>query len=292
MRNFFAVDVTDEENVVMHADEYCRRRVNATLEEQMDEHANEMIEEAEKATRSLPHYIGMGAAGLGGVVCFAIFDAMTEDADKISPAAWLFLAGAAVAVLLLLWVARSYGKLVTVRMETDEMNTRMEQADTYAALSRRELGVPEDAVSIDVLSYAYEIKKGKEKVKTIANEHYDSLELLSFTEDGCLMLADGVAVYALPLSQVTAVTRREGRTRVYCWNKEEAHNKGPYKPYRIRYDEDNDVFTVRAVYVLEWGDADRELVIPDYEWERVVQPLTGLAVTATEKAVSVTVEEP
>lgn len=290
MRNLFAMDVTDDENPIIPADDYCRRRVADALEEKMDEHADEMIENVENATHSLPHIIGMGAFGIVGVVCFAVFDAITDEADHIPATAWLWFAAAAVAFLLLLAVSYSYRKLITARLETDEMALQAEQADAYYRLSRHELGVPEDAATIDVLGYAYTIKKGKEKPIKMANEHYNAIELDAFAEDGCLVLGDAAAVYALPLAEVTAVTRREGRIRVHCWNKEEAHNKEPYKPYRIRYDEENDVFTVRAVYVLEWGGADRELVVPDYEWERVLQPLTGLAVTATEKAVSITIE--
>lgn len=289
MRNLFAVDFTDENHPVIPVDAYCRRRVNAALEEKMDEHADQILEDVEKATRSLPHIIGMGACGIAGVVCFAVFDAIADEADHVPAAAWLWFAAAVVAFLLLLAVAYSYRKLITARLETDEMNTQMEQADAYALLSRAELGIPADAVAMDVLGYSYEVKKGKEKLMKIADEHYDAMEMTVFAEDGCLMLADAVTLYALPLSEVTAVTRREGRIRVHSWNKEEEPNKEPYKPYRIRYDDENDVFTVRAVYVLEWGGADRELVVPDYEWERVLQPLTGLSVTATEKAFSVTI---
>lgn len=290
MKNLFAVDFTDEDNPIVPAEAYCRRRINAALEEKMDAHADEMIDEVEKATHSLPHFIGMGAAALCCVVCFTVFDTLTEDADKIPPVAWPFLAAAAAALGVLLWIGRAYSKKVSSRLETDEMTARMEQADAYATLSRHELGVPADAAAMDVLCYSYEIKKGKEKPVRIAGEHYSAMEMAVYVEDGCLMLADAATLYALPLSEVTAVRRIEGRTRIHCWNKEEACNKEPYKAYRIRYDDENDVFTVRAVYALEWGGADRELVVPDYEWERVLQPLTGLAVTATDKAVTITVK--
>ena len=289
MKNLFAVDFTDENNPRMPADAFCRRQVNDVLADTMDAHADHMMDEVEKATHSLPHFIGMGAAALCGVVCFTVFDTMTEDVDKIPSVAWLFLVAAAVALGVLLLVGYSYSKKVSSRLETDEMTTQMEQADAYALLSRHELGVPEDAAAVDVLCYTYEIKKGKEKPLRIANEHYSAMEMAVFVEDGHLMLADATNLYAFALSEVTAVTCWEGKIRVHSWNKEEDCNKEPYKAYRIRYDDDNDIFTVRSVYALEWGGADCELVVPDYEWERVLQPLTGLAVTATEKAFSITI---
>lgn len=293
MRNLFAVDLTDEDNPILPAEAFCRRRVNETLADKMDAHADDMMEEVERATRSWPHYIGMGGAGLCAVVCVSVFDVLSEEAESLSAvplSAWAFLAAAVAAMGVLLLVGRSYSKKVSSRLETDEMTVKAEQAEAYYRLSRVELRVPADAAAVDVLSYGYEVKKGKEKPIRIANEHYAAAEMEVFVEDGCLMLAEAAAVYALPLAQVTAVRRIEGRVRVHCWNKEEPCNKGPYKPYRIRYDDDNDVFTLRAHYVLEWGDAGVELAVPDYEWERVLQPLTGLAVTATEKAVSVSFE--
>lgn len=286
MKNWFAIDFTDEDNPVIPIEAYCRRRVNAVLEEKMDAHADTMMDNVEKATRSWPHYIGMGAAALGCYVFLTVFDVATEDTGTIPPSAWWWLLPAALCLAVLVLLGYSYRKRVNARMETDEMTAQAQQAEAYYRLSRHELGVPEDAAEMDVLCYSYRMKKGKEKPVRIAGEHYSAMELQVYVEDGYLMLADAAVLYALPLSEVTAVTRWEGSARIHCWNKEEEPNKEPYKAYRIRYDDDNDVFTVRAVYALEWGGADRELLVPDYEWERVLQPLTGLTVTATEKAVS------
>lgn len=287
MKNLFAVDFTDENNPTMPVEAYCRRRVNAALEEKMDAHADRMTENVDKATRSWPHYIGMGAAALGCFVFLTVFDILTEDVETIPPAAWWWLVPAVACLVVFVVVNYSYRKLVQGRMETDEMTTQAQQAEDYYRLACHELGVPENAARMDVLCYSYEMKKGKEKPIRIAGEHYSAMELGVYVEDGCLMLADASVLYALPLSEVTAVTRWEGRTRIYCWNKDEQPKEEPYKAYRIHYEEEDDVFTVRAVYALEWGGADLELLVPDYEWERVLQPLTGLSVTATEKAVSI-----
>lgn len=287
MKNMFAVDLTDENNPIMPAEAYCHRRVNTALEEQMDAHADSMMENVDKATRSWPHYIGMGAAALGCFACLTVFDTLTEEVETIPAAAWWWLLPTALCLAVFLLVSHSYRKLVKTRMETDEMTAQAEQAEDYYRLSRRELGVPDGVAEVDVLCYTYEVKKGKEKPVRIAGEHYSAMELQVYVENGCLMVADAATLYALPLAEVTAVTRWEGRTRIYCWNKDEQPKEEPYKPYRIHYEEDDDVFTVRAVYALEWGGADLELLVPDYEWERVLQPLTGLAVTATEKRVTI-----
>ena len=287
MKNVFAVDFTDEDNPSMPASAYERRRINTVLEEKMDAHADTMMENVERITRSWPHYIGMGAAALGCFVCMSIFDGLTEEADTIPAAAWWWLVPAAVCLAVLLLVGHSYRKHLSARMQTDDMVAQEQQAEDYYRLSRQELGVPETAVETDVLAYTYQVKKGKEKPIHIAGENYSAMNLEVFVEDGCLMLADAAVLYALPLSEVTAVRRIEGRTRVYCWNKDEQPKQEPYKAYRIWYDDEEDVFTVRAVYALEWGGAKLELLVPDYEWDLVLQPLTGLAVTSTEKAVTI-----
>ena len=289
MKNLFAVNLTDEDNVVAPADGYVCRRTGEELAQKMEAHSDEMTEEVGKATRSWPHFIGMGAAVVAGFVCVTVWDALVEEAESFAAApvaTWLWLAGALAAVAAFILVGRSYSKLVTARLETDEMQTAADQAEDYFRLSRIEMGVPADAARIDVLSYSYVVKKGKEKPQRISNEHYTAVELDVFVEEGNLMLADASVLYALPLSAVTGVRKIEGGTRVYCWNKEEQPKEEPYKPYRIRYDDEEDVFTLRAVYAVEWAGEDVELLVPDYEWERVVQPLTGLSVTSTDKTVA------
>lgn len=279
MTNLFAFNGTDENNPVAPVEAFTRRRVNAELEQRMESHAEDMVEGLQGALKSWPHLIGMGVCGIGGMICFAIFDALTEGVEKVPATAWLWFAAAVVAFGLLLLVARLYSKRIKAHLETDEVSAQMEQAEEYARLSRAELGIPENAASIDVLSYTYEIKNGKEKISKNENEDYEAIELYAFAEDGCLMLADAVTLYAIPLSSITAVRRWEEKVRVYCWNKEEEPNKEPYKAYRIKYDDENDVFTLRAIYALELAGSDCELLVPDYEWERVLQPLTGLSVT-------------
>lgn len=279
MNNLFAINGTDDNNPLMPADAYCRRRVDATLEQEMDAHADDMIADVQGALKSWPHFIGMGACGLAGVICFAIFDALTEGVEKVPATAWLWFAAAVVAFGLLLLVAHFYSRRIKSNLDTEEMDAQMAQAEEYARQSREELGIPEDAADIDVLGYAYEMKNGRAKQVKAWGEDYDAMEMYAFVQDGCLMLADAATLYAIPLSSVTAVKKRESRFRVYSWNKEEEPNKEPYKAYRIKYDDENDVFTLRAVYAIELAGADCELVVPDYEWERVLQPMTGLTIT-------------
>lgn len=284
MRNFFAVDMTDPDNATMPADGYCRRSVSDTLSQRMDTLSDTLDEKVETATRSWPHKIAGFAVAAVALISITAFDILAEGAETIPWTAWLCLIPVAICLGAGVLISRSYKKLVESRMSTDEMTLQMEQADACYQLSRHEMGVPSDAVTVDILTYAYEMKKGKEKQIHLADEHYSATPLEAFVEDGCLMLAEAAKTYGFPLAQVTAVTRLEGGTRIYSWNKEEGCKDEPYAPYRISYNEDDDVFTVRAVYVVEWPEG--ELVVPDYDWERILAPMTGLSATATEKRVA------
>ena len=284
MRNFFAVDMTDPDNPTMSADGYCRRRVSDTLSQQMETLSDEMTENVEQATRSWPHKIAGFAVGAVALISIAAFDILAEGAETIPPTAWLCLIPVAICLVAGVLISRSYKKLVDDRMGTDEMTLQAQQAEAYYHLSRHEMGVPEDAAAVDILTYPYEMKKGKEKQLHVDDEHYHAMEMAAFVEDGYLMLAEADRTYGFSLAQVTAVTRLEGGTRIHCWNKEEGCKDEPYKPYRISYNEEDDVFTVRAVYVVEWPEG--ELVVPDYDWERILAPMTGLSTTATEKRVT------
>ncbi len=270
MKNAFAIDNTVESAPLSPADAFCRRRINAALSEKIDDHFEDVVADVSRRFRSVPHFIGMGVSVLVVAVC----SAMLEESEQFSMP-WLF--GAIIGMVALGLVVWSYKRHIST--DNDESQLNMAQAEEYGAMTRRELGIPDTAADLDVLGYFYEVSKGKEKRTRMDNEDYDALDMYVFMEDGHLMLADGECLYAFPLSFITAVRRREIHARIFCWNKETMPNKEPYKSYRIKYDEENDVFTVRSVYALELAASDCEILVPDYEWERTLQPMLGLPVT-------------
>ncbi len=273
MRNLFAVNTDNESyNYDGHATflrdsvpEYQTQRLEASTEQTVD-----LIQR----TR-LPLIVHIISAILLflGVICLEVFgETLSEDITTPWP---LLVAGIlciGIAVIVEIIQLRRTKRAV----ESDEGQLLLEQAKQELAQSKMLLGVPEDAADLDVLGYEYKIKRGKEKV--IHDEYaYTANDLFAFLEEGELMLADAQDKYAIPLYAITQVECRRKKVKINSWNKEEEVTSAPYKPFKIRYDDENDVFTIRAVYalIINYNSEEYELLVPDYDWELVLQPLIG-----------------
>lgn len=269
MNNAFAINNTVESAPVAPADAFLKGKINAALSDKINEEFDGAIKKVVLRFRSVPHFIGMGVSAVATIICTSVM----EEAEQIS-LPWL--CGAILGIVALVLVGWSYKRHLDA--DNEELDQSIDRMNSYSEIAVRELDIPDTATDLDVLGYFYTVKKGKEKRTIAANEDYDAMDMYAYVEDGHLMLSDGDGLYAFPLDAIT-VRRREQKTRVFCWNKEVMPKKEPYKPYKIKYDEENDLFTVRCVYALELADSDMEILVPDYEWELTLQPMLGLPVT-------------
>lgn len=277
MRNIFAVNKTDEDNTAYDGQVFLRQSITEDLAQRMNEQAEQLV----KSMISKSLIISIAITALVGLVLLCVCAALWGE-EVASPVVNYILLGLAVACLaagdLLAWWDHRRRKAA---QESDAFQTLETEMESAAASSRMQLGIPADAADMEVLGYDYVIKRGKEKFTGEGYTH-ETCCLYAFVENGELLLADRKDKYAIPLSAVTAVHCRQEKTKVWLWVKEEEPTSETYKPYGIKYDKGNDIYTLPAVYALEIvRDGETyELVVPKYEWERVLQPLTGLTVTA------------
>ncbi len=276
MRNIFAVNKTDEDNTAYDGQAFLRQSVPPELAQRMDEQAEQLV----KSVINKPLIISIAVTAMVGLgllrVCASLW---SEDVDAPILTVVLLVLGIAclVASGLLAWWDHRRRKLA---QESDEFQLLGTEMDGSATAARMTLGIPADAADLEVLGCDYVVKRGKEKFTGEGYTH-ETCCLYAFVENGELMLADSQEKYAIPLSEVTAVRRRQEKVKVWMWMKDEAPKSEAYKPYGIKYDKENDIYTLPEVVVLEIshdGEA-YEVLVPAYEWERVLQPLTGLTIT-------------
>ncbi|MBQ9859787.1 MAG: hypothetical protein IJO76_03805 [Clostridia bacterium] len=278
MRNIFGKNVTDDKNPVYDGEAaFLRQRVPAEQQAVLEEQADRLTASVKKMV-CLPLVIVQVVAVIVGFICLRVFLNLWTDEDVLL---WWLLAVAVVcfaAFAVLLWGNKKRRESVE---QSDDYQTLTTQMEAASMGSRALLGIPADAADIEVLGYDYEMKNGKEK-RTDSNWEYDTCCFYAFAQEGELFLADNVNKFAISLAAVTAVRRRMGKTKVFMWLKDEEPKSAAYKPYKVKYDEDRNVYTLPAVVVLEiaHGEATYQLVLPEYEWERVLQPLVGGAVPA------------
>ncbi|MBQ8683465.1 MAG: hypothetical protein IJ518_02975 [Clostridia bacterium] len=273
MRNIFGYNVTENEDAPADGQVFLRASVPAYHEQRLNAQTEQLTSSVKKLI-SWPMLIGevvLAGVGLGLIEHF--FDILgeqkLEQIDYILPAVGL---GCLVMMGVLFWADRRRRKSV---IESDEFKAMKTDVENAADTSQFLLGIPAETADLDVLSYIYKVRNGQKK-PVDKDQDYVNLSMYAWVEDGELLLANNSEKFAIPLSAIT-VRRREGKVKVFLWWKDETPKSPTYKPYKIKYDEDSDIFTLRAVYALEVthnGEA-YELLVPEYDWEMVLQPMIG-----------------
>jgi hypothetical protein len=166
------------------------------------------------------------------------------------------------------------------RREKKELKEREKEEKSYddktraaiavsGALSEAysDVGVPEDADSVDILSFSYVIKKDK-LVPVIPEDGYTAyvnLPMRAYVRDRRLCLADLCHVYSFDLESVKSITKVKTKTEFPFWNKAEELDKELSKLYSVKLR--HGIYTTKYHYALTLIKDDEEHVIlfPPYE---------------------------
>ncbi len=212
---------------------------------------------------------------------FGIFNA--SSAGKLSFFG-VFQASPVLMILAIVSLASSVAMVVIERnrMKKSErgealaewkMRSKEAEKEAYAALQ-----VPQDAISLDLLTATYTQKNG-----AVQNVTYTAFDFYAWIENECLCLADVENVVAVPLEQIQGISEVAGKTGFYFWNKKESPQSETYRKYQIRRTFFGG-YSVKGVRVAHIRGAfgEYELLIPPYELDTFLR-LTGKAVRSEEK---------
>ena len=123
-----------------------------------------------------------------------------------------------------------------------------------------DVGVPDDAEEVDILTFSYVIKKGT--VTPVIPEdgytHYVNLQMRIYTDKRRLCLADLSSVYAFDLESVKGITKVKKKTDFPFWNKEVPHNDSLYKPFKVKR-HIGGIYTTKYHYILTVKQGEEEL---------------------------------
>lgn len=126
------------------------------------------------------------------------------------------------------------------------------------------LGIPADAVDIDVLGVIYRrVDDGIEKAS-----YFDflTIEMFAFTDGETLNVADYTDVYSIPLDSIVSVERIDEKVTALGWSKEEAIDSEAYAQFELTENEQGLIvlpyyYSVR----ISAEEEEFELTIPPYE---------------------------
>ena len=201
---------------------------------------------------------------LGGLLLFLCGDSIPVYRDI--PYLHLIDAVCLVAAVVFNFKARKLTRretsLARDSMEVDfsEATKRLEEAAAEAA---RELGVPDTALSVDILPFHYRLK-GTTPVPVGKKNRFDNLSVSFYVDSGDLCLATAHELFRIPLSHVRGYRTYDEEFEIDMWLKPEEFDSEKYAEFGIRK---SGFFSrkLRGYYGLD-VDGEYEVYVPCYDF--------------------------
>lgn len=284
MKPFISIDITEnKKNDKINGEEFVVKTVSQ-MQKQFFENAQEdalgLVEEAKMPLLLRIIQGGCGIVSLmivaGIVKAWAPEDGLTIAQCYQNAPALFWIAGACLVVWAILKFLSTKKQKET--LETDMSENTIRTLDTISKNIYAELDVPENALAVDILGFTYKMKDGEPKAKETGLNitPYLNIEFKAFTEENNLILADLENKYSIPLSSLRSIHTVRKSIRMPSWNKDEPHNKGKYKEYKLNAD-DYGCIHVKPYHILEFSHNGENwgIYFPSYELS-VFEELTGL----------------
>ncbi|MDE5548078.1 MAG: hypothetical protein K2J30_03690 [Clostridia bacterium] len=138
------------------------------------------------------------------------------------------------------------------------------------------LSIPMDAAECDLFACQYKTVRNKQRRRPYPKNCYVVCKTLAWREGDAFCVFDGDNVYKFPFENFVEIERIVKSVGFYGWNKQEKFNKGKYKPYKIRYNGNSGMYTVKNSFRVRMfrESEEYELLFPAYENE-TLEKLTG-----------------
>ncbi len=245
MKNFFSINKTDDREadrfddtpyLAAEVSEGVRAKMKEAFSVVGEEYTAPPLTEEETAARKKMNRYWMLCFGclVGSIALF--FGGTRAGLYTSLPYLHIIDAGLLIASLVFNFKARRLGNQQTktandhVKLDFTEASKKLEEAAAEAA---RELGVPKQAISVDVLPFHY-IVKGGERKPAGKRGRFDNISVSMFIRDGALCIATARELYRLPLTEIRGVREYDEDFEIEMWLKPEAEDSDTYKPYGIR----------------------------------------------------------
>lgn len=272
MKNFFALR-KDGNGVAF---DHILRRVSTESETRLEENQGEINRASNKANPKWLQWVTMAFTVVSAVILSGILEADVSIKEVYhSKPALIYVCGVCGVIAIVLWCIIIYR---THKLKKDPaFQNSIEKANNSVAACKLELGIPLNAVTMDVLCPPVRVNKnGEEKRRTFVNGNTcANLVVDVFEEDGKLCFADTTYVFAVPMSTVKSITKVKKWVTIPTWNKEEKINSKAYKPYKLMWYEGNITMRWHYQVIVEIGGEQCEILIPNYEIDnfRKIVPL-------------------
>ena len=279
----FCIDVTtNKNNTTPNGLEFIARTVSQQKFEEYDNNIENLNQTIEKSRLPLGFQIIKLLCGFFSItVLFSCIGAGFERALKNAPV--LIILGAICGVLwvVLHFIAKEKEKTV---LNEEQADYQLETLNQDLSSIYNELGVPEDAVEIDVLAFKYKLKNGKIRpyAHGLQTTPYFNLYFKIYATPDELHVVDVESIYSFKKTEIKSIITVNKRISIPMWNKDEGPRQGKFKQYKMTLNNFGNIF-FKPYYILEIEKDNQTFGIyfPCYELA-AFESLTGL--TASESA--------
>jgi hypothetical protein len=252
--------------------------------EALEDRATALNEQIEQAELPLPLRLVQwlcGVLAVAGILVLLKIMVNREEqfsvAEVYQAAPWIFwMTGVGLVIWLILkYLSHRREKEALDGEEIDDLGAKGE------AITNRiydDLGVPDWAQTVDLLSFTYKQKNGMQKpVERIADfTPYQCVAVRFFYDQENLYIASQEGKFAFPRSALRRISTVKKNVGVMGWNKEEDFDAARYKPYKL-YMDNLGLTRIRTYHILELEVAGEQwgIYFPNYELP-VMEVATGL----------------
>ncbi len=144
-----------------------------------------------------------------------------------------------IALLVVSVVLNFRGRRITQKLamaeapSEDDFSLVTDRLAEAAAEASRELGVPDSAVSMEILPAHYRMT-GRGPVSVSRKNHFDNISVSAYLEGGALCLASAQELYRVPLSDIRGYRVYDEDFEIDFWLKEDEPDSDRYRDFNIR----------------------------------------------------------
>lgn len=273
MKNIFAINRTDGKNEIVDGASIASKKVSDELQKEIDDLDDKLSEmETKVAPSKLNNYIGIAAYFIILISLFFILGNYKQNKD--SQFIDIFLKCLIPFILIIISVAA----IVVIKVLNTKKINKIQSSDEYINLNKtsieiqnklsEEMGIPDNASRIDILSNVYKIVGGNQ-VPINKMLDYVAVAATVFVKDNDLCLFDNEYLFAIPIEDIS-IKKYERKIKVIGWNKPEKFKRSDYSKYSIRVDQMG-IFQHKYYFQLEFknNEDNYAIVIPVYEIDSI-----------------------
>ncbi len=268
MKPFLCIDITkNRKNEEQNGKEFIVKTISAATAQSLDKVAEEVAKVEKKRGLPLPLTIVQFVCAIIGFAVFrGILRSDVSMSQAYSNAPEVFWVGGAAWLcfgLLLLYGKRRNKKT----SESEETIITESRADNMCQNVYMELGVPSNAVDVDIITFPYKMKKDTPRPVTLGLNHspYSNFSYPVYTENGNLCIVDMTNKYCIPVNEIKGIRTIKKNMLVPMWNKNIGYNEGVYKQYKITCNNNGLFLKKYHILDIEHNSEKWALYFPNYE---------------------------